>query len=728
MDCGPTCLRIIAKFYGRDIGLARLRELSDTTREGSKLNNLAKAAKKIGFKTIGIKTDFRKLSEQAPLPCIVHWKQSHFVVVHKIEKGKVHVVDPGVGRLKLEIDTFIEHWIGPDADPEKAGGIALLFEATEAVKIADPRDRGGNGRGFVFLFRYLLTYKKYLFQIILGLMAGSLIQLIFPFITQNVIDVGVLNQDIDFIYLLLFAQLALFLGNTTIRFVRSWILLHLSTRINITLVSDFFIKLMKLPIAYFDTKMTGDILQRIQDHKRIEKLLTSTSLNVLFSMVNLFLFGGILAYYNVKIFLIFFVGSLLYLGWVILFLRKRRKIDHARFSQRGEEKSKVIELINGMQEIKLHNAERRMRWGWEDIQAKLFKIEIKNLSLEQTQNIGAEFINEGKNIFITFLAASLVISGELTLGMMLSISYIIGQLNSPILHLVTFIHSLQDTRISIERLGEIHNRQDEEPACAQKITDVDFREALTLKGLSFCYPGENQKVLNELDLVIPAQKITAIVGASGSGKTTLMKLLLKFYEPTEGSLLQGKHDLGKISQEKWRASSGVVMQEGFIFSDTIANNIAVGKEDIDQEKLKQAAHIANIDRFIEGLPLGFNTKIGMEGKGLSTGQKQRILIARAVYKEPSILFFDEATSALDANNERIIVERLNRFFEDRTVVIIAHRLSTVKNADQIVVLNEGKVIEKGTHTALVEMRGEYHHLVKNQLALESLSQAPLSAH
>lgn len=726
MDCGPTCLRIIAKYHGRHIDLPRLRELSGTTREGSNLSNLATAASRIGFKTMGVKVDFDQLS-LAPLPCIVHWKQSHFVVLHKIGNDKIHVVDPGIGRVQFPKDEFLAHWIGEGSQQAKATGVALLLEPTDSLKDADPRDQGRKKRGFAFLFRYLLTYKKYLFQLIISLIATSLIQLIFPFITQNVIDVGVRNKDMNFVYLLLFAQLGLFLGKTTVRLIRSWMLLHLSTRINITLVSDFFIKLMKLPISYFDKKMTGDILQRIHDHRRIEKLLTDTSLNVLFSTINLFLFGGILAYYNVKIFFIFLLGSVCYLGWILLFLKRRRKIDYARFSEVGEEKSKLIELINGMQEIKLHNAERRMRWGWEDIQANLFKIEIKNLSLKQTQNIGAEFINEGKNILITFLAASLVISGDLTLGMMLSITYIIGQLNGPMLHLVSFMHSVQDTRISIERLGEIHNREDEEPAGEVKTVNVDFGDSLALEGIDFCYPGEKANVLNQLKLVIPGKKITAIVGASGSGKTTLMKLLLKFYEPTEGNMSLGGQELKQISQKKWRESSGVVMQEGFIFNDTIANNIAFGKEVVDQEMVEKAAHIANIDRYIDGLPLGYNTRIGMEGKGLSTGQKQRILIARAVYKNPEILFFDEATSALDANNERIIVERLNHFFKDRTVLIIAHRLSTVKNADQIVVLDRGKIIESGNHQELVHLQGAYHRLVKDQLALENLSRTNSSA-
>ncbi|MGB1039482.1 MAG: peptidase domain-containing ABC transporter, partial [Flavobacteriales bacterium] len=706
---------------GKIISLPKLRTLSETTREGSSLKNIADAAEKIGFKTIGVKIDFNKLEEEAPLPVIVHWKQNHFVVVYKIKKGKVFVADPGHGLLEYTIEEFVSNWIGEKATVNTEEGIALVLEATPRLNRDELDEDSKNKQGFKFLFSYLFKYKKFLIQLIIGLLAGSLIQLIFPFITQSVVDIGVQNQDMNFIFLLLFAQIALFIGSTTVDLIRGWILLHLSTRINISLVSDFFIKLMNLPIAYFDTKMTGDILQRINDHSRIEQLLTGTSLSVLFSMFNLLIFGGVLAYYDLSIFFVFLFGSALYFAWVMLFLKRRKDLDYKRFSQVSEEQSKVIELINGMQEIKLHNAEKQKRWSWEFIQARLFKIEMKNLSLEQTQNIGAQFINEMKNIFITFLSASLVISGDLTLGMMLSISYIIGQLNSPIMQLVGFVHSLQDTKISLERLGEIHNRDDEETAGEEKISEIDLDQNMELSNLSFRYTGAANNVLNSLNLTVPANKITAIVGASGSGKTTLMKLMLKFYEPNEGSYKLAGTDVSNISQKTWRNACGVVMQEGYIFNDTISNNIAIGETIIDREKLRKAVKVANIEEYINSLPLGYNTKIGMEGIGLSTGQKQRILIARAVYKDPEILFFDEATSALDAHNERIIMENLNEFFKNKTVIIIAHRLSTVKNAHQIVVLNKGKILEKGNHDSLVKEKGEYYKLVKNQLDLESMN-------
>ena len=624
--------------------------------------------------------------------------------------------------LKYNQTAFIKHWIGNNANENTEEGVALLVEPTPKFFLSPTLSEGKGAEkslGFSFLFKYLFRYKRFLAQIIIGLLAGSLLQLIFPFLTQSIVDVGIKNQDIHFIYLILFAQLALFLGKTAVEIIRGWILLHLSTRINISLVSDFFIKLMNLPIAFFDTRMTGDILQRINDHKRIERILTTSSLNVLFSMMNLIIFSFVLAYYNWQIFAIFLVGSVLYFLWITLFLKKRRDLDYKQFSQVSQEQSKVIELINGMQEIKLHNAEKQKRWSWEYLQARLFKISIEGLALEQTQNVGSGFINELKNILITVLAAKLVIDGNITLGMMLAITYIVGQLNSPIAQLIGFVRELQDAKISLERLSEIHEKEDEEPENKEYISEIPKNSTIHLNKVSFRYIGSDQLVLKELDLEIPANKITAIVGASGSGKTTLMKLLLKFYDPNSGGILLGNYDLKTISQKTWRSQCGVVMQEGYIFSDTIANNIAVGVDYVDKKKLAHAVDVANIQAFIESLPLSYNTKIGMEGVGLSTGQKQRLLIARAVYKNPNYLFFDEATSALDANNEKVIMAKLNTFFEDKTVVVIAHRLSTVKNADQIVVLDKGKIVEVGNHTTLVKQKGSYYHLVKNQLELGS---------
>ncbi len=761
MDCGPTCLRIIAKHYGRSISLAKLRALSETTREGSSLKTISNAAEKIGFRTLGVKVNFEKLVADAPLPCIVHWRQQHFVVVYAIKKkssflssikkalsggtsspsgrsggASVYVSDPAHGLLKYTQSEFIKNWIGNNANEHTEEGIALLLEPTPRLNQVENDDlphhkatSGGNsspsGRlgGASFLFGYLSKYKKFLFQLSIGLLAGSLLQLIFPFLTQSIVDIGIQNRDINFIYLILIAQLFLFFGRISIELIRGWILLHLSTRINISLVSDFFIKLMNLPIAFFDSKMTGDIMQRINDHKRIEELLTTTSLNTLFSFVNLIIFGMVLAWYDLNIFFIFFIGSVLYFGWIILFLERRKELDYKRFSQLSAEQTKVIELINGMQEIKLHNAEQQKRWSWEYLQARLFKIRIKSLVLEQTQSTGSNAINEIKNMLITIFSAKLVIDGQITLGMMMAISYIIGQLNAPIQQLIGFVYAYQDAKIAIERLTEIHGKEDEEKVGDEKTHDVPVHADIHLSKINFRYLGSDELVLNELELTIPASKLTAIVGASGSGKTTLMKMLLKFYDPIKGEIKVGNINLANIRQHAWREKCGSVMQEGFIFNDSIANNIAVGEEHINREKLLRAVEVANIKEFIENLPLAYNTKIGASGVGMSTGQKQRLLIARAVYKNPEIIFFDEATSALDANNEKVIMENLNQFFKNKTAVVIAHRLSTVKNADQIVVLDKGKIIEKGTHDELISLKGSYYNLVKNQLELEKIEEA-----
>lgn len=716
MDCGPTCLRMIAKHYGKNYSLQSLREKSFVTREGVSLLGISDAAETIGMRSLSIRTTTEKLIEEVPLPCIAYWNQQHFVVVYHTHKDRIYVADPAHGLIKYSDKEFQKNWASVKNDSRDEGILLLLEPTPKFYETVD--ERTSNKTGLKFFFSYLRSYKRFFLQLFLGMLLGSILGLIFPFLTQALVDFGINNQNLGFIYLILIAQVMLFLGRTSVEFIRSWILLHVTTRINISIISDFLIKLMKLPMAFFDTKVIGDILQRIGDHRRIETFLTSTSLSTLFSLVNLLVYSIVLISYNLTIFAIFVIGSFIYALWIILFLNKRRELDYKQFNEYSANQSSLIQLITGMQEIKLNNCEKQKRWEWEHIQARLFKVSIRGLALSQYQQAGSFFFNELKNIIITFIVAKAVIEGHMTLGMMMAVQYIIGQLNAPISQLIGLIQSAQDAKISLERLGEIHDQDDEEKTDENRITIFPHDRSIHLHGVDFQYEGPHSPyVLKNLTMAIPQNRVTAIVGVSGSGKTTLIKLLLKFYAPSVGQIKIGDVNLAHFSNRVWREKCGVVMQDGFIFSDTIAKNIAPGVERIDRGKLLRAVQIANIQEYIESLPLAYNTKMGMNGHGLSQGQRQRILIARAVYKDPEYLFFDEATSSLDANNERDIMEKLHTFFEGRTVVIVAHRLSTVRNADQIVVLDEGQIVEQGNHAQLTARRGNYFNLVKNQLEL-----------
>jgi len=717
MDCGPACLRMVAAFHGRFFSLEGLRERAHLSREGVSLLGISEAADTIGLRSTGVLVSFDELTT-APLPCIVHWNQEHFVVVYNMttRKGKsyVDVADPAGGKQRYTKDEFCRCWISSGHD-DKPVGIALLLEPSPEFYTQEG-DRV-NRRGFSFLLNYIRPYRSFITQVMIGLVIGSLLQLILPFLTQSIVDVGVATNDISYIWLVLIAQLMLIISSTATEFIRGWILLHLGTRVNIALISDFLIKLMRLPMGYFDTKMTGDILQRINDHTRIQHYLTNSSLNILFSAFTIVLFSIVLLLYNLAVFSIFVVGSVLYFSWVWIFMKRREALDHKNFALQSANQSNVIQLVNGMQEIRLNGCEQQKRWEWERLQARMFRLRIKGLALAQYQDSGGVLINQTKNLLITALVAKLVIDGTMTLGMMLAVQYIIGQLNSPVDQLINFLRESQDAKLSLERLGEIHEKEEEEPALHPGIQKIPARQDIVLRNVVFGYDTTRMgsPVIRGIDLHIPAGKQTAIVGSSGSGKTTLVKLMLGFYPLQQGEIWLGNQRLNTYSMREWRKKCGVVMQDGFLFSDSIARNIAPGGESIDQEKLLNAVEAAHIRDYIESLPLGYNTKIGQEGIGLSQGQKQRILIARAIYKDPEVVFLDEATNALDTNNERAIMQQLERFMNGRTSIVVAHRLSTVRNADQIVVIDQGAIVEQGTHEELLKKEGAYYRLVKNQL-------------
>jgi ATP-binding cassette subfamily B protein len=710
MDCGPSCLKMVAGHFGRHYSIEKLRSICQITRTGVTFLDLSEAAEQIGMHSLGARVDTAELL-QAELPAILHWRQNHYVVLYKASRGKFYIADPATGYISLSEQEFKANWM---AASSVSDGVALFLKPTSRFHELDG-DKVSK-LDWAFITRYLLAYRGLLLQMALAVAFGTLIQLAAPFLTQSIVDIGINTHNLGFVNLILIAQVVLFLGTTSIEFIRSWILLHISTRINISILTDLLAKLMRLPMSFFDTKTTGDLMQRINDEKRIEAFLTSSTLSILFSAFNFAVFSVVIFLYNINIFLVFGLSTILYVGWIVIFLKKRKVLDYKQFSNNSKNQDNIIELMHGMQEIKMNNLEIRKRWSWEHIQARLFRFNVKGLALNQYQQAGAGFINQGKNIVVTYLSAKAVIDGNLTLGGMVAIQYIIGQLNGPVEQLLNFIKSYQDARISVERLNEIHALADEEQDDVPYTDSLPEHKSIHLRNVTFRYPGAgNEPALAAVDLVIPQGKTTAIVGMSGSGKTTLLKLLLRFYLPESGGIYIGGTNLNTIRHRAWRSVTSMVMQEGYIFTDTVANNIGFSDEGPDSAKLDKAVRIANLQDVIAGMPYGLNSIIGEGGSGISQGQKQRILIARAVYKNPDYIFFDEATNALDANNEKAIVENLASFLQGKTVVVVAHRLSTVANADQIIVMHKGRIIEQGTHQSLSQKKGEYYNLIKNQL-------------
>lgn len=713
MDCGATCLRIIFKHYGKIVSIQKIRKLCQTTKSGVNMLGISEAAEKLGFRTYGVRLTLEQLSE-AELPCILHWNQNHFVVLYKIKNGKYFISDPAMGLIIYGEKEFSKNWY---STKELHEGLSLILSPGPNFYGMDEEDSEPSLKWSKILV-YFYKYRRLFIQLILGMLLGTILQLIAPFLTQSVMDIGINTKNIGFINLILIAQLMLFIGNTAVSFIRSWIMLHISTRVNISILTDLLIKVMKLPMIFFDLKTQGDIMQRLDDQQRIEMFLTGNTVNTLFSLVNMLVFGCLLLIYNKVIFGVFFVATILYTIWILIFMKYRRELDDRRFKISAENQTYLVEMIHSIKDIKLNNAQKQKRWGWEAIQAKLFKFKVKSLTLSQYQSAGSSAINQAKGILITYISAKAVIDGDMTLGGMMAVQYIVGMVSSPVESLLEFMQSYQDAKISMERLNEIYNTDNEEDISEDYLAKLPDKKDIEIKNLTFRYFGAgNEPIFKKINLKFPEGTTTAIVGTSGSGKTTILKLLLRFYDYEEGEILVGGKRLDNIDFTLWRESCGSVLQDNHVYADTIERNIAVNHELPDNDLIAKSVHIANLEDFIAEQPFGLATKIGVAAKGISQGQKQRLMIARAVYKTPEYIFFDEATNALDANNERTIVENLDKFFKDRTVIVVAHRLSTVKNADNIIVLEKGEVVEQGTHQELTALRGKYYELVKNQLEL-----------
>ncbi|KGI21427.1 peptidase domain-containing ABC transporter [Hoylesella timonensis] len=721
-DCGPTCLRMIASFYGKEYSQETIRRHCFISREGVSLLGICDAAEYIGMHCLGMKLTIDQLVDEVNFPCILHWNQNHFVVCYDVkrsrigEKYKFYIADPASQCITYNEEEFKKGWISSKFKGEECGVALLLEPDVDFGKNEDDCYTPEKKRNFRTFAHYYLQHKRLLLQIIAGMLVGIGMQFIFPFLTQAMVDVGIGHKNFNIVTLILIAQIILFIAQLSVDFIRSWVLLHINARVDITLISSFLYKLTCMPLNFFDTRKLGDTLQRVGDHARIKSFLMGNSLNIIFSFVSLIIFSCVLAYYSIMIFSIFMVGNILNLLWITIFMKYRRELDSKRFGLSSTEQNRLVQLIQGMQDIKLNNCEREKRWEWEHLQIGLFRISSKGLTITQIQQTGSSFLSQATNFIILYLSATAVIHDNMTLGMMMSVSYIIGQLSAPFADFVNFAYALQDARISMERLNDIYEQEDEEDDIDKNMTILPTDHNIRIENMYFSYSGNSRNyTLQDINLTIEAGKVTAIVGSSGSGKTTLIKILQGFYKPNQGSVCIGNVPLELINPHVWRASTGSVMQDSFLFSDSIAKNIALSTEQIDIKRLQLASKMANVDSFISTMPLGYNTRIGMEGIGVSQGQRQRILIARAIYKNPEFIFFDEATNALDATNEWEIMNALHSFYKGKTVVIAAHRLSTISQADQIVVIKEGKIVEVGSHEQLLEKKGEYYELVNYQM-------------
>ncbi|AIM35478.1 ABC transporter ATP-binding protein [Sphingobacterium sp. ML3W] len=712
MDCGATCLRIICKYFGVVISTTKLRDLCFTTNRGVNMLGIAEAAEELGLEPEASQLSVDKL-DQVGLPAILHWKQNHFVVLYKIQNEKFYISDPANKLIKYSREDFENNWY-----PSTEIGKGVLISLSIPTRSKHNFGKSNSENKWKNILRYFSGHTNLFIQLFIGLILSGIFELSIPFLTQNAVDLGINQKNIDFLYFVLFSQLLFFIGQISISAFRSWTLLHISTRVNIEILTDFLIKLMKLPFSFFDKRTSGDILQRMEDQQRIEEFITKSFLDAIYSIIHVMIFGSILYFYSVRIFIVFFVCTILYIIWILIFMRSRKEIDIRQFDLSSLNSTYTVEMIQSIRDIKLNNAEQQIRLIWEDIQARIFKLKEKSLFVFQAQSIGSTAINSIRTILITFLSARAVIDGDITIGAMMAVQYITGSIDTPIKNVLGLIQSYQDASLSVERLNEIYEAGEERVSVDNYTEIIPSNAFIRFENVTFKYFGSgNRPIFTNLNMHFPAGKTTAIVGESGSGKTTILKLILRFYDLQAGIIKVGNCNLERIDFKIWRDACGCVLQDNIIFSNTIEENISIGSDQIDYERLNEAIKIACLDDFINEQPFGLKTKIGNAGKGISQGQKQRILIARAVYKQPKFIFLDEATNALDAKNEKNIINNLSSFFKNRTVIVVAHRLSTVKNADNIIVMEKGAIIEQGTHLQLVAKKATYFHLIKNQLEL-----------
>ena len=712
-DCGPASLKIIAKHFGKFYSLQFMRDRCGITKEGVSLLDLSTGAESIGLRTLAIKCTTNDVVNSIPFPAILFWKNSHFVVVYHSDKKHIWVSDPAKGRIKYSHEEFKQGWY----QKGEKRGVLLAVEPTAEFKDSKA-EREQKKNSFSSILKYFFPYKHNFGLIFIIMLVVTALQGMLPFISKAVIDVGIKTSDVKFIHMVLIGNISILLSIMIFNVLRDWILLHITARVNIALISDYLIKLMKLPVTFFENKLMGDILQRAQDHERIRSFIMNNSLALIFSTFTFVIFAIILLIYNAVIFYIFLAGSILYVCWVLLFLSIRKKLDWEYFELLSRNQSYWVETVSAIQDIKVYNYEKYRRWKWEEIQARLYHVNKRVLAITNAQNLGAQFIESIKNMGIVFFCAMAVIKGDITFGVMISTQFIIGMLNGPLVQFINFVVGAQYAKISFLRINEIRQLEDEEELLSIGNTSIlPEKKTISLENVHFQYTQNSPLVLRNIYLQIPEDKITAIVGGSGSGKSTLLKLLVRLYKPSYGEIKMDTMNVNAINLRQWRNLCGVVMQDGKMFSDTILNNIVLDADRIDYDWLREVCRIAQIEDEINAMPKGFETIVGETGRGLSGGQKQRLLIARALYKNPKFLFLDEATNALDSINERKIVDALNNAFQQRTVVVIAHRLSTIRNADQIVVLDKGFIVEAGNHKTLMEKKGHYFELVSSQMQI-----------